>query len=592
MNGPSTLSDSEKPLEGIPPHQETDGNIEATPKQDMDAALRQLNTSKDEWAILPIRDRRAILGELLRDFSGVAQRWAEAVRDAEGIPPDSPTAGEEWLAGPYFVLRNLRLLDSALDEIERFGQPRIPGPVRTRADGQVVARVFPQTLYDRIFYTGLTADVWMEPGVTSDRLADTQALAYKRSEADAKGEVSLVLGAGNVSSIGPMDLLYKLFAESKVVICKMHPLNAYLGPLMAEGFQSLIDWNALRIVYGGVEQGAYLCDHPDVDEIHITGSDKTVEAIVFGPGEDGQRRKAERRPRLEKPISSELGNVSPVLVVPGPWSAADIHYQAEQLASSLVNNAGFNCNATRVIVQHKEWDGREALVTALRAQLQKATPRDAYYPGAAERHASFRDAHPEIESFGQPGEGQLSWMLAADLDPETEDEICFRTEAFCGVCAETALEASSTAEFLDRAVEFANQRLWGTLNCTLLVHPASLKDPTVAEAFDRAVANLRYGTVAINAWAAVGYGLVIPPWGAFPGHDIYDIQSGSGFVHNTLMFDRPQKTVVRAPFRIKPKPLWFHSHQTADAIGRKLTGFETSPSPWKLPGIFWEAIRG
>ena len=512
------------------------------------------------------------------------------MREAEGIPADSPTAGEEWLAGPYFILRNLKLLDGALEETERHGQPRIPGPVSTREDGQVVARVFPQTLTDRIFYTGVTGEVWMQPEVTVDSLTATQAVAYKQQ--DPTGEVSLVLGAGNVSSIGPMDLLYKLFVENKVVVCKMHPLNAYLGPLLAEGFRSLVDWGMLRIVYGGADVGSYLCEHPKVDEIHITGSDKTVEAIVFGPGEEGRERKAQRRPKLEKPVSSELGNVSPVIVVPGPWSAGDLDYQAEQLVSSLTNNAGFNCNATRVIVQHREWEHRDALVTGVRRHLASFPPRRAYYPGADERHAAFTAAHPDAERFGEAGENELPWTLIPDVDPAAENEICFHTEAFCGVFSEVGLSAASVAEYIDRAVEFSNERLWGTLSCSLLVHSASLKDPAVAAAVDRAIANLRYGTVAVNAWAAIGYGLVITPWGAFPGHDVYDIQSGSGVVHNTLMFDKVQKTVVRAPFKISPKPIWFQSHKTADEMGRKLTGFETAASPLKLPGIIWSAIRG
>ena len=38
--------------------------------------------------------------------------------------------------------------------------------------------------------------------------------ADKEKLANAKGKVSLVLGAGNVASIGPMDALYKLFVET------------------------------------------------------------------------------------------------------------------------------------------------------------------------------------------------------------------------------------------------------------------------------------------------------------------------------------------------------------------------------------------
>ncbi len=573
---------------GIPQHVEPEGD--ATPRDDIDAALADLAARKDDWAKLATADRRAILAEMVKDFMQVAEPWAEACRKAEGTPPEGTGAAEEWLAGSYMVVRNLKLLERSLEEIEHHGRPQIPGPVTTLPDGQVTAQVFPQTFYDRLFYTGHSAEVWMQPDVTPETLADTQAVAY---QGDApEGMVCLVLGAGNVSSIGAMDLLYKLFVEKKVTICKMHPVNAYLGPILSEGFQALIDWGVLRIVYGGAEVGAYLTNHDQVEEIHITGSDKTVEAIVFGPGEEGQKRKAERRPKLEKPISSELGNVSAVIVVPGPWSDGDVDYHGENLASMLVNNAGFNCNALRVIVQHEGWDRRQALLDGLRRHLGRVPVRDAYYPGAEDRHAAFLEEHPDAETFGAAGGGELPWTLVPELAPDAGDEICFHTEAFCSLAAETALAAGSAAEFVDRAVDFANDRLWGTLNVTLLVHPKSMKDRQVGAAVERAIAGLRYGTVAVNCWAAVGYGLVITPWGAFPGHDVYDIQSGTGVVHNTLMFDRVQKGVVRAPFRVIPKPVWFPSHKTAYPLARKLTAFEADPSPLKLPGIFFEALRG
>ena len=581
--------------QGTPTHADVEGAIAPSSHAEIDRALEELKARKNEWIQTPIKDRRAILAELRKDFALQGERWAESVRAAEGIPAGTPTAGEEWLAGPYFILRNLRLLEDALGDIEKRGTPRIPGPVHTRPDGQVVAQVFPQDLYDRVFFTGVSAEVWMEPGVTEANLRHTQALAYK--EDDPPGEISLVLGAGNVSSIGPMDALYKLFVENKVVIYKMHPLNAYLGPILEEGFRALHDWGVLRIVYGGADVGAYCCEHELVDEIHITGSDKTVEAIVFGPGEEGRLRKEQKKPKSHKTISSELGNVSPVIVVPGPWSAGDLDYHAESLAAMLTNNAGFNCNAARVIVQHDAWPKRRKLLDRVRELFARVPLRKAYYPGAEERHAAFLESHPEAERFGGPSaevppRGALPWTLIPDLDPESDDEICFRTEAFCGVVGETALGGGSAAEFLDNAVRFCNERLWGTLNVTLLIHPASLHDEATAAAYDRALAGLRYGTVAVNNWAAMGYGLVVPPWGAFPGHDVYDIQSGSGVVHNTLMFSKVQKTVVHAPFRMRPKPLWYPTHQTTLEMGKRLTEFEADPSLFKLPGLVWAALRG
>ena len=66
--------------------------------------------------------------------------------------------------------------------------------VTTLPNGQVAARVFPQTTYDGLFFTGLTADVWMEPGVTKKNLRENQASIYRTPHA---GKVALVLGAGN-----------------------------------------------------------------------------------------------------------------------------------------------------------------------------------------------------------------------------------------------------------------------------------------------------------------------------------------------------------------------------------------------------------
>lgn len=558
----------------------------------MDDAVRQLQGKKRAWTEVSVRDRIQILEELTTSFLGVAERWAEACIRGENLDPTHPSAAEEALVGPYMVIRSFRLLKRSLWDIEVHGRPRIPGSVRTRENGQVVARVFPTDMWDQIFYTGVTADVWMQPGVTPENLSETMAVAYHARE--RQGGVALVLGGGNVSSIGPLDSLYKLFVEDQVVLYKTHPANVYLGPLLEEGMKPLVDRGFLRVVLGGAAEGAYLCVHSGVDEIHITGSDRTYEAIVYGPGEEGQRKERDE-PVLEKRVTAELGNVSPVIVVPGPagsWSDSDLAYHAENLATMLINNAGFNCNATRVILQHASSPQREALSAALRDVLRRFPTRTAWYPGAAGRYDFFLQAHPEMEQYGDRAGGHLPWAIIPNLSAENQEDVAFRTEAFCGICAETTLEAGSVAEYLDRAVAFCNGALWGSLNATLIVHPSSLRSPDVKAAMDRAIADLRYGTVSINHWAAIGYGLQVTPWGAFPGHTRRDIQSGVGVVHNTLMFDRPEKTVLSAPFRVWPKPVWFANHKTAHKITPKLARFEAAPSFAKLPGIMGQALRG
>jgi hypothetical protein len=566
------------------------GHLPPSSRQAMDAALATLRARKVIWASLPLLDKIDLLRQLRRTFFAVAEEWVAACQRAEGLSPDDPRGGEEWIAGPYFVLRNQRLLQEALVSMSVHGVPRIPGPVRRLPDGRAAAQVVPVDVWDRIFYPGLTAEVWMEPGVTPEDLPATQAVAYR--EELPRGKVALVLSGGNVSSIGPMDALYKLFVDNEVVALKAHPVNDYLGPLLERGFRPLVEGGFLRVLYGGTEEGAYLCEHEAVDTLHITGSHNSYDAIVFGSGEEGRRRKAAGTPRNARPFTAELGNVSPVIVVPGLWNADDIAYHAENVATMLTNNAGYNCNAARVLVLHREWPQRTAFLDAVRAILRQVPPRRAYYPGARERFAAFLAAHPEAELYGEAGPDELPWAFAADLDPGDRGARAFTTEAFCSFFGAVALPAPSAAAFLERATDFCNETTWGSLNVTLLVHPTTEASPETGPAVERAIAELRYGTVAVNHWAATGYALVATPWGAYPGNTPQDIRSGIGVVHNTSMFSRVEKGVVRAPFRARPKPVWFATHRTSHHLLRRLTAFEAAPAPWKLPAIFALALQG
>lgn len=571
----------------IPEAQHT---LPSTDQKAMDDAIAVLVAHKDGWLDVTIRDRIRLLDELSDSLMAHAEAWISVSLEAKGIRARTAAHGEEWLGGPVVTLRNMRLLARSLADIERAGTPQLFKPAYQNAFGRVVAPVFPTDKFDELVFQGFTGEIWMDPSVTLDNLSETQAATYKHRP--SSGRVALVLGAGNVSSIGPMDALHKLFQENQVVLLKMNPVNEYLGPVLERALAPLIRRGVFRIVYGGGKEGEYLCQHPAIDEIHITGSDKTHDAIVFGVGAEGAKRKADKNPRNKKRITSELGNVSPIIIVPGPWSKSDLAFQGRNIASSLTNNAGFNCNATRVVVTQKAWSQREAFLGAIGAAFQQSEPRKPYYPGAQDRYETFLKRHPNALSFGPRGEGQLPWTMITDLDPAQKDELCFTTEAWCGVTSEVALPSSSVVDYIEKAVAFANDTLWGTLNCSIVVHPASLADPSVAKAVDKAIADLRFGSVAVNHWPALSYAFVSTTWGAYPGHTIYDVRSGIGTVHNTYMFEKPEKSVVRGPFKVFPKPAWFNDHKTSHAIGPKLMRLYREPSLDKIPGLLFEAIRG
>lgn len=558
-------------------------------RAELDEAISVLQERKWVWAHLPVEHRIEYAKSIHSGSHRVAAAQVEVTARAKGVPSGSAVVGEDWLAGPYIQIRALRLLIESLEQIRTEGAVRIaPRRVRVRPDGQVAVEVFPCGLYDRLLYAGFRGEVWMQPEVTAQNLARHTGALYRSTE--PRGEVSLILGAGNVASIGPLDTVHKLFTEGRVVLLKLNPVNEYLGPFIEEAFSELIRDGFVRTAYGGAEVGQYLCRHGGIDEIHITGSDRTHDTIVFGTGEEGQRRKAANEPLLRKRITSELGNVGPMILVPGRWSPSDLRHQAANVATQIAQNGGFNCNATRVLVTHRDWAQREEFLDSLREVLRGLPRRPAYYPGAEERLAEMLEVFPGAECLGPREPGFVPPTLVAGVDPGDETNPAFRRECFCSVAVETSLGGADPADFLENAVRFANDRLWGSLNAGIIVDPRARR--ALGGSLEEAVAGLRYGAVALNHWPALIYAFGCFPWGAFPGHTLDDVQSGIGTVHNSLLFDLPQKSVIDGPFRVRPKPTWFVTHRDAAAVARRITALEAVPGARHLPGIVRHALRG
>jgi aldehyde dehydrogenase (NAD(P)+) len=559
--------------------------------------LADLTAAKQRWAALSIHDKVGYLQRLRPLVRDISAEWVDEAVGAKAIPSGSPLAGEEWISGPYAVLSWMTAAIETLEAVARGANPLKGFPIRQRPDGQTIVRVYPHSLKERLLLHGFFTEVWMQPGTTPASLPGEIARRVRGHR--GQGKVALVLGAGNIASIPLLDALYKLYADGEVVVVKMNPVNACLGRIFEKAFEPLVADGYLRFVYGGGDVGAHLCAHPSIDTIHITGSERTHDVIVYGAGDEGAARKLRNQPLIDKPITSELGGVGPTIIVPGPWTSADIRYQAEQLATQKLHNSGFNCIASQVVVLPRDWDRSTDVVEALRSQLKTAPPRPAYYPGADERQRAAVAQYPQAVQFAA---SDASRTLITGVDPNDSKAYAFTKEFFAPVQATTALPGRDAAEFLKDAVHFANDTLHGTLGANLIIHPQTITE--LGPALEDAIAELRYGTIAVNAWTGVGYLTPRASWGAFPGHTYNDIQSGVGVVHNALFFDRAQKTVVRAPFRpfprsvahaefaLSPRPPWFVTNRTADVTGRRLTYYAADGKLRHFPGIFASALRG
>lgn len=558
----------------------------------IDQALEDLVEGEKTWASLSLAARRGLLDAVRALTVRHATEWVDAAVGIKQLDPASPLVGEEWMSGPYSLAAGLGALSESLAKLDAGRSPLDGAEFGYAPGGRTTVKALPLNTFDQLLLSGFSAEVWLQPGIEKAEAIRSAGLA-QRDPSRTNG-VGAVLGAGNIFSIAPLDTIYELYANNRVVALKLNPIPDPLLPVLTKVLAPFIAVGAVRILTGGAETGTYLVRHKLVDHVHMTGSALTHDAIVFGTGEEGARRKAADEPVLDKEMTAELGGVSPTIVLPGVWNKADIEFQANHVATQRLHNNGYNCVAAQVVVLPKRWAQRDEFIAAIRKAVNDAPARAAYYPGSDVRVATADASYPDAQHLGAHGARVLV------VDP-ADREALLRTEYFGPVLGVIELDVPDE-NFAEEAVRVANDEFVGTLGVNIIAHPDTIKG--MCDKFDHLVEKLRYGTIAINAWTGVGYLTPTATWGAFPGHKRNDIQSGTGVVHNAFLLDRPERTVVRGPFRpaprsvfrgewsLSPKPPWFVNNRTSATTGRLLVDFAGAPGWGKLPAIFASALRG
>jgi aldehyde dehydrogenase (NAD(P)+) len=569
-----------------------DAALDATARKQLDAIIARLTGNVKSFGALSVAERATLVDRVHATVADTATQWVEKASRIKRLDADSPYVGEEWISGPYAVLGSLALLSTSLRAISAGKSPLAGRKFGTAPGNRVSVEVLPVDFKESILFNGFRSEVWMPPGVSAEA-AKARAGLGELTPTETDG-VGLVLGAGNITSIPPLDVLYELFANNRISLLKLNPVLADLETAYRAALAPLLEAGFLEIVQGGGEVGSYLAHHDGISHVHITGSASTHDVVVWGPGQAGRDRRQANTPLLKKPITSELGGVSPIIVVPGKWSKADLTFQAEHVATQRLHNGGYNCIAGQIVVLSSDWAQKDAFIAELRAALDRAPVREPWYPGSDDRVNAAEKSFPGAKRHAS------GTRLLVEVPAEDDASTIQNTEYFSPVLGVVQV-AGTGIDFFATAVETVNSDFLGTLGANVLIDPATRK--SLGAGFMDQIANLRYGTVAINAWTGFGYLTTGAPWGGFPGATLTDVQSGIGVVHNALLIDSPERAVAYGPFRpfprsigggeasLFPKPPWFVTARSASKTGKRLVDFAKKPSWLRMPAVFGSAFR-
>jgi aldehyde dehydrogenase (NAD(P)+) len=543
-------------------------------KLDIDRFISTLRTKSKEFNSISNVQLASMLEETISNIKEVSYFWATICSDNKGTTK-TPAEGEEWLGGPFAsVLATQYYIKSLINDDDL-----VEGNFNNSENSY---KVFPNNFIERITFPFINAKVYFNKSMSFEDINKFRGFSKRY---DIEPSITLVLGAGNFSSIPYLDVLYHLITRRSVILLKLNPVNEYLKPVFEKVFKNFIERGYIIVTNGNINESKYMATHPGINHIHLTGSDKTYEDIVYGRELTGNERSIKTLSKINpKPITSELGNVTPIIIHPGKWSTSDIKYQARKIVTGKLNNNGFNCIAAQVVVLPDGWGHTETLIKYVKYYMNKSKDRKAYYPDSIERLTKLeKDKSYERVNSLSCTTPHLTREIKAynkyELDEVWSSTIYFRKIAY-----------SNAEDYVKKSIDYCNNELWGNLGVSVIIKNHNNKfNKHITNSY---IENLKYGTIAINEWAAIGYIIPQLPWGGFPGNKDNDIQSGQSVVHNSMLFESPLKGIVETKFRISRliDPPWFITNRKSRRLFMNLTYFQINNTKINLIKLIFSAL--
>jgi acyl-CoA reductase-like NAD-dependent aldehyde dehydrogenase len=419
---------------------------------------------------------------------------------------------------------------------------------------------------------GNTFEVWVSSSEVEEEKKDEDADCINDSGED--GKIAVVLGAGNQSMLTIIDVLDNTLRHRRPVVVKHHPLRPWLAapyeiilkPLIKRGYVSQCKDFSVQVTKA-------LLSHPAVNHVHITGAFSTAKAVE----ETLQKANPSlTETKIKSMVSSELGCATPCIVDDGDYTDAELTHAARIIACGKKTNCGSNCLSPQVVVFPKNWKQKDSFREKLFEELKRQPTTPCYYPGSVHRKNMLVE---ECKSFGSA----CTTIAASSVSEGTcvsEDDQVVVVE--CGTPGEEGYnsqpllreifgpllgiveldsEEYESEDYLSKvAVPFLNNKdnIFGSLSCTLFIPKSKGYG---GERLQGVLANLNYGTIAINQMTLFGY-TTATKGGAWGGHALEMIgQSGNGNIGDLfgVIGTNPAKVVVYGP-SLESKPLLDNSN--------------------------------
>ena len=89
----------------------------------LETAINDLSRKKNMWAFKPISEKLEILNQIKKNFLSLSEAWVSINLKNKGITEKDPAISDEWISGPFPIVRYIRLLHDSLYEINTKGFP-------------------------------------------------------------------------------------------------------------------------------------------------------------------------------------------------------------------------------------------------------------------------------------------------------------------------------------------------------------------------------------------------------------------------------------------------------------------------------------